>query len=33
VIVEHYRPAAGSDYYDDGLRIVRGYPVYRGTAP
>jgi len=32
-IVEHYRPPAGGDCYDEGLRIVRGVPVYRGTAP
>jgi hypothetical protein len=32
VIVEHYQPPAGSDCYDDGLRIVRGVPIDRGTA-
>jgi hypothetical protein len=34
VIVEHYslRPST-LDCYGDGLRIVRGFPVIRGTAP
>ena len=25
-------PPAGSDCYDEGLRIVRGEPAHRGTA-
>jgi hypothetical protein len=33
VIVEHYRPPPNVACYDDGLRIVRGVPVFRETAP
>jgi hypothetical protein len=32
VIVEHYSPPSDIACYDDGLRIVRGYPVIRGMA-
>lgn len=30
-IMEHYRPPAGTDCYDDGLRLVRRVPVSRQT--
>lgn len=33
VIVEHYRPPPDIPCYDEGLRIVRGVPVFRETAP
>ena len=32
VITEHRRPSPDVSCYDDGIRIVRGYPVIRGTA-
>jgi len=32
VIVEHYIPPANADCYDDGVRIVHGFPAIRGMA-
>lgn len=32
VIVEHYRRPSNLSCYDDGIRIVRGFPAIRGTA-
>ncbi|MFK4497405.1 hypothetical protein ABIF86_001696 [Bradyrhizobium japonicum] len=32
MILEHYRPPPNVSCYDDGIRIVRGVPIIRGTA-